>query len=440
MSDVYTICIVGGGAGGLELVARLARSKLFRQKKIRLVLIDNKLKHIWKPLFHEVATGAAPHPGDEIDYLFYASQLGFTFYYGSLKSINRAKKEITLSAVEDSSGDFILPERTVSYDFLVLAIGSLTNDFQIPGVRQHCIFLDNLYQAESFNRYFLFEIIKFIQNEKSRREKYNIAIIGGGATGVELAAEIQSFLSELYKYSLTSFSPENHFQIKLIETAARILSGLPEKVSHLVKNHLEKTGIEILTHEQVVKVTPLGIETKSGLFIPAAMKIWCAGVIADPVLTNLDGLETNKINQLTVNQNLTTTMDESIFAMGDCASCPQPQSDNTITYVPPRAQAAHQQARLLTKSLEGYLLQNKKLLNYYYSDYGTLVTMGRKQVVGTVMRTAAHSLYIKGLAARFSYWLLYKTHQITLSGFRKTFAITLANLLMRKTRPRLKLH
>lgn len=424
------VVIVGGGAGGLELAARLSRS-LIKNKKISLTLIDNKLKHIWKPLLHEVAAGTLHSIADEVDYITYAYQHGFHFFYGSIHHINRTEKVIYIKSP-------LTPTlQTLDYDVLIFTIGSLTNDFNIPGVKEHCLFLDNLKQAENFNHELLNSIIKLQQNIDTHKT-LEIAIIGAGATGVELAAELHFALSQVQEYK-NIHSDFLHFKIKIIESADRILPALESRLGKLVSKHLRQLHIEILVHQRVTKITKTGIETSEGKFIPSDLTIWAAGVKADTVLNHLDGLEVNRINQLVVNEDLTTTKDPSIFAFGDCASCPQLDSEGKIFYVPPRAQAAHQQAKLLVTSLKCYL-KKSPLPKYIYKDHGSLISISGYNVVGKLMSRIAKSILFEGLFARLTYWSLYKKHQLILWGWWRVLSLSIANILTKKIRPRLKLH
>jgi NADH dehydrogenase len=136
--------------------------------------------------------------------------------------------------------------------------------------------------------------------------------------------------------------------ITLIEAGPRVLPALPERISGPVHKTLEKLGVTVLTNAAVSEVTADSLITAAASD-PASLKVWAAGIRAPGFLKDIDGLETNRINQLQVLPTLQTTRDENIFAFGDCAACPQPGTDRNV---PPRAQAAHQQASLLAKSLK----------------------------------------------------------------------------------------
>jgi NADH dehydrogenase len=215
------------------------------------------------------------------------------------------------------------------------------------------------------------------------------------------------------------------------------LASLPEKMSQIIQKTLEKMGVEIYTNQRVAEVNGKELVTESGLVIPADLKIWAAGIKAASVLKQLDGLEVNHLNQLLITSTLQTTLDKDIFAFGDCAACPQSKDNKQL--VPPRAQAAHQQAMLLSRSIKRRL-KGKSLLLFHYRDYGSLITLSKRNTVGNLMGALRKSLFIEGKLARLTYLAIYKKHQIALHGFWHVFLMTLAELIQRRVKPKLKLH
>lgn len=214
-----------------------------------------------------------------------------------------------------------------------------------------------------------------------------------------------------------------------------VLPALPSRLSEATDRELRRLGIQVFTDEQVVRVTEEGIATKSDRLFPAEIKVWSAGVKAPDFLGQLDGLETNRVCQLVVDQTLRSTRDDSVFAFGDCASCPQPGSDHPV---PPRAQAAYQQAKLLAKSMRRRL-QGRELPKFVYRDYGSLISLSYSSV-GSLMGNLLGSVMLEGMIARLAYLMLYKKHQLALHGVIWVGLMTLVNLIRRRTEPRLKLH
>lgn len=429
----HRIVIVGGGAGGLELATRLGKT-LGKRGTAAITLVDANLTHIWKPLLHEVAAGSLNSSEDELNYVAQAKWNHFQFQLGRMSGLERATKQIQLAATLDEDGRELLPARTLAYDTLVIAVGSNTNDFGTLGAAQHCLFLDTRKQAERFHQQLLNHYLRAHAGDLAS-EKISVAIVGAGATGVELAAELHHAAHELAAYGLDRIQPKD-MQITLIEAGPRVLPALPERISVPVHKTLEKLGVTVLTNASVSEVNADTLKTANGEVIHASLKVWAAGIRAPGFLKDIDGLETNRINQLVVRPTLQTTLDDDIFAFGDCAACPQPGSDRNV---PPRAQAAHQQASLLAKGLKARL-EGKALPTYAYRDYGSLVSLSRFSAVGNLMGNLTGSVMLEGWLARMFYVSLYRMHQMALYGTFRTLMLMLGSRIGRGTEPRLKLH
>ncbi|MGH8353758.1 MAG: NAD(P)/FAD-dependent oxidoreductase [Pseudomonas sp.] len=431
----HRIVIVGGGAGGLELATRLGRT-LGKRGQAKVVLVDANLTHIWKPLLHEVAAGSLNSSEDELNYVAQAKWNHFEFQLGRMSGLDRQNRRIQLAAALDESGEELMPARELAYDSLVLAVGSNTNDFGTPGAAEHCIFLDTREQAERFHRQLLSHYLRAHASQGDAPEQISVAIVGAGATGVELAAELHHAAHELAAYGLDRIQPEN-MRITLIEAGPRVLPALPERIGRPVHQTLEKLGVTVLTGAAVSEVTRDGLKTTQGQLIPASLKVWAAGIRAPGFLQDLNGLESNRINQLQVRPTLQTTRDDNIFAFGDCAACPQPDGDGRN--VPPRAQAAHQQASLLAKSLK-LRIDGQALPEYRYRDYGSLISLASFSAVGNLMGNLTGSVMLEGWLARMFYLSLYRMHQMALYGLFRTLTLMLSDRIGRGTEPRLKLH
>ncbi|RMF13155.1 MAG: NAD(P)/FAD-dependent oxidoreductase [Gammaproteobacteria bacterium] len=427
------IVIVGGGAGGLELATRLGR-KLGRKGRAEIHLVDLAPSHIWKPLLHEVATGSLDTGVDEVSYRGHAHRNHFHFHLGRMCGLDREHKTVTLAPLLDDQGREIKPERTLPYDTLVMALGSQTNDFGTPGAREHCAFLDRREEAERFHKRLINTFLKLSQEaERSEDVLLRVAIVGAGATGVELSAELYNTINLLEAYGI-NLGPQN-LKVTLIEAGERILPALPPRISGAVVRELSGLGVDVRTGVRITEVTEDGLKTAEGELIPASLKVWAAGVKAPEFLTRL-GLETNRINQIMVRPTLQSTVDEHIFAIGDCAGCPQPEGK----WVPPRAQAAHQQAEHLYRNLLRRM-KGQHMKDYVYHDHGSLVSLSRYSTVGSLMgNLTGKSMIVEGRIARIVYISLYRMHQKALFGFWRMLLIVLASRINRVIRPRLKLH
>ena len=438
MSNLHRIVIVGGGAGGLELATRLG-DRLGRRGRARVILVDCARTHLWKPLLHEVAAGSMDLYEHDLDYLAQARWHHFEFQLGRMDGLDRSRRVINIPPTHDEiSGEELIPRREIPYDTLVLAVGSTTNDFGTPGARQHAISLDTPEQAELFHRKLVNACIRAnAQEEPLRPEQLNVAIIGGGATGVELAAELHKTTRELVAYGFEKIDPERDIKMTIIEAGPRILAALPERVSLAARDLLNSLGVEVLTDERVTQVRDDAVITASGRTIGVELAVWAAGIKAPDFLHELDGLETNRINQLLVHQTLQTTRDPAVFAIGDCACCPWPKH---APCVPARAQAAHQQATHLVRNLKRRL-RGRPLQPYVYRDFGSLVSLGEYSTVGSLMgKLVGGSMFVEGLFARIMYVSLYRMHLYALHGLAKVVFDVMGRLFTRRTEPRVKLH
>ncbi len=433
---VPKIVVVGGGAGGLELVTKLGK-KLGKKNKAQITLVDNTHTHIWKPLLHEVAAGTLDSHEDEIEYLSQAMCSGFRFRLGRMDGLDREKKQISLAPTYSEDGIEIIPRRSFDYDYLIISVGSVSHDFGIKGVRDHCLFLDTTKQAEAFQKQLLQSYLQaHTQGRPLDEGQLNIAIVGAGATGVELCAQLHEVSHLLTAYGLDEVNPHD-VKLTLIEAADRILPGLPDNISDAALKELRELGVDVLAGERVIEVTESGIKTQSGKDIPAAIKVWAAGIKAPEFLKDIDGLETNWMNQLVVRQTLQTSLDDDIYAIGDCAACKWIGQEQNV---PPRAQAAHQMASLVYKSIVNRM-SGKTIPEYHYHDYGSLVSLGRYGTVGNLMGNLSRgSMMIEGLMARMMYLSLYKMHQTALFGPFRVVMLSLSHLFRRSVHPKIKLH
>lgn len=435
MDNLHHIVVVGGGAGGLELVTRLG-NKLGKRKRARITLVDSGLTHVWKPLLHEVASGSLDASANEINYRAHARKHHYEFQLGRMGGLDRNKRQVVIDAFHDEEGHEVVPERRITYDTLVIAVGSTANDFGTPGAQDHCLFLDSLRQARRFHNLMLNAFLrKNHEAQEGRDHKLPITIIGAGATGVELAAELRLASRELPVYGMNHLRPDD-VSITIIEAAERILPALPARLSIAATRELERLNVNVLTGDPVREVRESSLMI-NGTEIPSDMTIWAAGIKAPAFLAELDGLETNRGNQLVVKQTLQTTNDDNIFALGDCAACPQPESDRPV---PPRAQAAHQQADTLFDTLVNRL-QGKEAVAFVYNDHGSLINFSRYTTVGNLMgNLSGRTMYIEGKVARLFYISLYRMHQVALHGLLRTSVIWLMDRISRAMHPRLKLH
>jgi len=437
-TGLHKIVIIGGGAGGLELATQLG-NKLGKKGKAEITLVDRSRTHIWKPLLHEIAAGSMDTGRHELAYQAQGHWHGFRYRYGEMIGLDRANKRVHLAATHDEDGREITPDRWFPYDTLIIAVGSISNDFGTPGVKEHAITLDTPEQARRFNRRLLNACVRaYAQQGPIRPGQLHVAIIGAGATGSELSAELHHAARGLVDFGLDKIDPENDFKITLIEAAPRILPALPERLSIATTNILKGIGVDVRVGSPVTNVSDTGVTLANGDFIPSELVVWAAGVKGPEVLSKLDGLEVSRTNTLLVRQSLQTTKDDNIFVIGDAAYL-VPEGETAP--IPPRAQAAHQQSSHLVRQIQRRMHGETKLAAFKYRDFGSLVSLGKYSTVGNLMGfVSGKSLRIEGWFAKIMYRSLYKMHEVALHGPVKVALDSLARLLTRRTEPQVKLH
>ncbi len=431
------IVVVGGGAGGLELVTKLGAN--LSRDDFDIILVDRNATHIWKPLLHEVAAGSLDANLDEVGYRGHAYRWGYRYFDGALEGIDRAAKQIIVAPIMDEDGSEVIGRHRIRYDYLVMAVGSVSNDFGTPGVSAHCLSLDSRSDADRFRRRLLNQCLRVSRQmvaDPLSDAFARVAIVGGGATGVELAAELYSAATALGFYGLEVFD-EKRLQVTLIEAGPRILPALPEKLAAAATAELEALGVRVLTATQVTSATEDAIITKSGEIISADIKVWAAGVKGAAFLAHIGGLETTRNNQLVVGPTLQTTLDDNIFAIGDCAWY-VPEGEGKP--IPPRAQAAHQMASTAYHNIRA-MIHGKSLKSFVYQDKGSLVSLARYTTVGSLMgNLVGGRMAIEGRLARLVYTSLYRMHLLAIHGWMKGLSLLLIGHVNQVVRPKLKLH
>lgn len=445
------IVIVGGGAGGLELACKLGRK--FGPQQV--MLVDCRLYHIWKPSLHEVAAGTLDIHQEGLSYQMLAHDNGFTYAYGPMTKLDPQARQLTVGAITTDQHEEVLPERTIGFESLVLAIGSTSNYFGVPGAEQYTISLNGTEDAERFRLTLLKLLTKAALRkgqgaapdkvatpdspapEPDEKAGVDIVIIGGGATGVELAAELREASGVYAAYGFGHLQAMKDVRITLLEGAPRILAPLPEKVSAAALRLLDERAIRVVTGTRVTAISAQDVSTQEGARYPADIVVWAAGIKAPGLLATL-GLPTVKGGQLDVAPNLAVQGFPYIYGLGDCAFCKGADGKP----VPPRAQAAHQQADYLVQHfLREAAGKAPSGLPYVYRDYGSLVSFGQTSSVGSLMGSLKGlSWFVDGFVARLMYTSLHLMHHKAVLGTLRTAVLALARFLIKRTTPLVKLH
>jgi NADH dehydrogenase len=426
--ELHRIVIVGGGIGGLVAATHLAR-KLRRSGRAEVLLIDRNRAHVWKPMLHTFAAGTSDYANENVSFIPHAKLTGYKYWPGDFGGLNRKTQTIELKPTPLPAAGEMLPATTVHYDTLVLALGSQANDFGTPGVLEHCHFIDDIGQATAFND-LLRSRVALAANEG---KDLNVVIVGGGATGVELAAELTQRMEIVSNYS--SDVTRTRLRLTLIEAASRVLGPFPEKISRSVEAKLKSLGVDVRTGTKVVGVDAQGVVLDGDRRIEADLVVWAAGVKGPTVTSNLDGVEINRRGQVIVADSLQTKGDERIFAVGDCSDL----AGANGRPLPSTAQVARQQALFLAKNLANHIETGAQLGHFRYHDMGSLVSLGEYEAYGTLgsygfLKGAA----FKGWLAHMGHAALYRMHQLDINGLVRGALIWLAADLRRAVQPRVR--
>lgn len=432
------LIIVGGGVAGLSIATAMGkRSAASGGALPPVVLVDRDFSHVWKPMLHTIAAGTRDLYQQQTSYIAQARANNFHYEPGELLSVDRPLQEIQLAALRAPDGRLLIPERRIPYSKLVIAVGSQANDFGTPGAAEHCHTIDSRIQADMFNQEVRIRMLECLGHLGSGEgsDLLSIAIVGGGATGVELAAELIGLAEAVEAYGATAMKAI--VTVTLIESGPRLLAAFPEDISSDVKLRLESIGVRVKTGARVASVNSQGFLLEDGTEIKASLRVWAAGVKAPGFLGKIDGLEANRSNQLLVLPSLQTTHDPNIFAVGDCASLQLPEADRPL---PPTAQIAYQQAQHLIRHLPAAVLHDAPPPGFRHRDLGALVSLGDYEAYGSLGKTGMFKgVTFKGRLAQWSHALLYRSHQAQLHGFWRGSQMWLVDLMNARLRPTIRL-
>jgi len=431
-SNGTRIVIVGGGAGGLELASALARNRQLRLAP-NVVLVDQHVSHLWKPRLHEVAVGLQSVAEEEVSFFSHALRHGYQFEWGALEGVDTTEKMVALRSVLASTGAEILPARKIPYDVLVLSIGSQANDFGTEGAREHCLFLNDREDALKIRTNLLTKVLRLA---RGFIPSLDVAVIGGGATGVELIADFYRTVEQVGTYGGTIAA--DSLRLTVIDAGERLLATGPIEVSTYAAQALRKLGVQILASSKVIRVCADRIELANGRSVAADLSIWTAGIKGPPHVRGLEHMPVSPNGRLIVDKHLRTA-DANIFALGDCASWLDPDTGRAAPFT---AQVASAQATYLARLLREEL-RGRSVDAFRFQSAGGLVALGDKTAAGNLTsrigkRSREH--IVQGVSAKWLYALLYRQHQTRVHGLFATLGIMVSDWATRKVRPTLKLH
>ncbi|MDF3983221.1 FAD-dependent oxidoreductase [Luteibacter sp. PPL201] len=428
MAKHPVVLIVGGGAAGIELATRLGK-----RGDLDVVLVDRDASHFWKPRLHELAAGLLGDGEEAVPFLAHGHAHGYRYVPGALRRVDVDRRVVHLDEVRlAQDGEMILPARELAYDVLVLAIGSRVNDFGTPGVLEHCDMLDSPAQAVSLRRRILALALR-TAGDPSRRIR--IGIVGAGATGVELAAELHHAFNDMHRYG--GLDPASKLDITLMDMAPRVLPAVDPRTAEVARRELERMGVTIRVGVGVKAVDEGAFDLKDGTRVPCDIQVWAAGVVGHDLVAGLGPFPLSKDRRIIVDGTLAAQGVAHVYAMGDCAYVPMPDGG----VVPPTAQAAHQQAAYLAETLPN-VLRGHPARAFAYRSRGTLVSLGARHATGEVPSAGkGHGVInMRGGFAKLLYVSLQYGHRVTLHGWPRATALWLADALRNTTLPPVKLH
>ena len=427
-TTAHELLIIGGGVAGIEIASSIARQN--NPKKLHVTLIDRDSAHVWKPMLHTIAAGTRDISQQQTTFIAHASQAGFNYQPGELQGIDATTQEVLLAPMHAKDGRLLIPARRVHYNSLIMAVGSQANDFGTPGA-EHCYRIDSRPQADAFNQEIRLRLLQCLALDK----QLSIAIVGGGATGVELAAELTQLVESAVAYGAHGLAAR--ITITLIESGSRLLAAFPEDISEATRERLESLKVKVLLNSRVKSVETDELMLADNSKISASLTIWAAGVKAPNILSQLNGLETNNNNQLIIKPSLQTNTVENIYAVGDCASLTLPGAERPL---PPTAQVAHQQAAHLIRHLPGKILSGTPIPDFAYRDFGSLVSLGEYDAFGSLGQFGfLKPTTIRGRLAQLSHAMLYRSHQARLHGFWRGGLLWLVDRLNNRTKASIRL-
>ncbi len=389
------VVIIGGGFAGLAIMEKL------KNRPVQVVLIDKNNFYQFQPLFYQVATS-----GLEPDSIVFP----FRKQIGRSKNIIFRLAEVVEIKTEENI--VVTNKGTISYDFLVLATGSVTNFFGMENVEHNSLGMKDIRDSLNIRHMMLqnLEQAAITCDDKERDELTNFVIVGGGPAGVEMAGA----LAEFCKYILPKDYPEypaSIMKIYLLEAVDELLVTMSDNASSKTLSYLKALHVHVLLNESVVDYDGKVVKTKSGREIYARNLIWTAGVKGQ-LPNGIDDQAVTRGNRLKTNEHLLVEGYKNVFAIGDLAA---QISKETPRGHPQVAQVAIQQGRFLAKTLMGIIEHKPLTTRFVYKDKGSLATVGKRRAVADLGK-----LKFSGYTA----WLLWSlVHLMSISGFRNKLLV-----------------
>ena len=360
MSPTKNVVVLGGGFGGLHLVRRLERR--LRRDEVNLTLVDRQNYHLFTPLLYQVSTGELPPHAVAYPLRDATAPAGFRFLQSEVTAVD-------LEARRVGTADGELP-----YDHLVIALGSVTNDYGIPGVLENALPVKWLSDAEALKRHVLdiFESAAIETDIARRREALTFVIVGAGPVGVELASSLRDLMDHTLRKIYPSIDVIADVTIHLLDGADRVLPGMNPKLSAIAMTRLEQQRIRVLLKTMVSEIGPRVVHTKDGAQLRARTVVWSGGVKVNPLVASID-LPKSKDGRIVVDDRFRADGRDDVLVIGDAA-----YFEHGGKGLPQLAQVAVLEAPAAARNLAA-LVRGEPTEPYVYKRKGDLVALGRTQ-------------------------------------------------------------
>ncbi len=388
------VLILGGGFGGLHLVRHLERR--LGRGEADVALVDRSNYSLFTPLLYQVATGELPPHAVAYPLRVPLARAGFRFVRTEVEAI-----DVEAHAVRTADGD-------LAYDVLVVALGSETNDYGIPGVAEHAVSLKWMEDGRSVRHRILstFEAAAIERSAERRREMLSFVVAGAGPVGVELSASMRDLIDHTLRGIYPTIDVRREPSITLVDGADRILPAMDARLAAIAARRLDRLGVRMLVRTVVSEIGPTSVRTKDGRTLPAHTAIWAAGVRSIPVVAQA-ALPHDAHGRIVADAFFRAGGRDDVLAFGDAAHV-----EHDGKALPQLAQVAVLEAPAVAENV-ARLLRREPLRPYRYRRKGDLIALGRTSAAAELVRPV--HVVLSGLPA----WTVWRTNYlIQLVGVR----------------------
>ena len=379
------IVILGAGFAGMAALRHL--TKKLDAKNVEITMVNRTNHFLFTPLIHEVATGALGRSHVVEPIRKFIDERWADFRQAEVESI-----DMPAQVVKTSHGD-------ISYDYLLVGLGATTNFFDTPGAQEHCFVLKTLRDAVTIKNHCidLFEEVSQIDDRDERRKRLTFTVIGGGPTGVELAAEMADLLFDTFDRYYRNIICRQEITINLVHSRDRLLNSFPDHLRDRAADVLRRKGVTLHLGQKAKSVTADVVQTLQGDTIPSHTTVWTSGVTAVPVPIEGAALH-DRSGRIMVNQGLQVPQHPNVYVAGDIAHVTMQGSDKPLPMLAQVAkQAGNTAATNIVRATHG---QHPK--RFVYRSKGNLASLGQWQALAHVL-----GMQLSGFFAWFVWRTIY---------------------------------